>query len=54
MLQCPVNEQRVGKGIRVYLAADLAAWQISLHITSVANSTLLANMTPVFATLGDG
>jgi drug/metabolite transporter (DMT)-like permease len=36
----------------VFLAADLAAWQVSLHMTSVANSTLLANMTPIFATIG--
>lgn len=36
----------------VLLAADLAAWQISLHMTSVANSTLLANMAPIFTTLG--
>jgi drug/metabolite transporter (DMT)-like permease len=36
----------------VFLAADLAAWQISLYMTSVANSTLLVNMTPIFATLG--
>jgi len=31
----------------VFLAADLAAWHISLHMTSVTNSTLLANMAPV-------
>jgi drug/metabolite transporter (DMT)-like permease len=36
----------------VFLAADLAAWQVSLHMTSVANATLLANMTPIFTTLG--
>lgn len=36
----------------VFLAADLAIWQISLHMTSVANSTLLANMVPIFATIG--
>jgi drug/metabolite transporter (DMT)-like permease len=33
------------------LAGDLVAWHISLHMTSVANSTLLANMAPVFVTL---
>jgi len=36
----------------VFLAADLAAWHVSLHMTSVANATLLANMTPIFATIG--
>jgi drug/metabolite transporter (DMT)-like permease len=35
----------------VFLAGDLAAWHISLHMTSVANSTLLANMAPIFVTL---
>lgn len=34
------------------LAGDLAAWHISLHMTSVANATLLANMAPIFVTLG--
>ena len=34
-----------------FLAADLAAWHLSLHITSVANATLLSNMAPVFVTL---
>jgi drug/metabolite transporter (DMT)-like permease len=31
---------------------DLALWHWSLQLTSVANSTLLANLAPVFATLG--
>ena len=35
----------------VFLAGDLAAWHISLHMTSVANSTLFANMAPVIVTL---
>lgn len=35
----------------VFLAAELATWHISLHMTSVANSTLLVNMTPIFVTL---
>lgn len=34
------------------LAGDLIAWHISIHITSVANATLLANMAPIFVTLG--
>lgn len=33
------------------LAAELAAWHISLHMTSVANSTLLTNMAPIFVSL---
>ncbi|MCB5200870.1 DMT family transporter [Neorhizobium sp. T786] len=33
------------------LAVDLVAWHISLHMTSVANATLLANLAPVFVTL---
>jgi drug/metabolite transporter (DMT)-like permease len=35
----------------VMLAADLAAWHLSLHMTSVANATLLANLAPVFVTI---
>ena len=34
----------------VFLAGDLAAWHTSLHMTSVTNSTLLANMAPIFVT----
>jgi len=33
------------------LAADLAAWHLSLTMTSVANATLLANLAPVFVTV---
>nr|WP_254799357.1 DMT family transporter [Falsochrobactrum sp. TDYN1] len=33
------------------LAVELAAWHISLHMTSVANSTLLVNMAPIFVAL---
>lgn len=36
----------------VFLAADLAAWHLSLHMTSVANATLIANLAPIFVTLG--
>jgi drug/metabolite transporter (DMT)-like permease len=35
----------------VMFAADLVCWHYSLHLTSVANSTVLANMTPVVITL---
>lgn len=34
------------------LAGDLAAWHISLHLTSVANATLLVNTSPIFVALG--
>lgn len=33
------------------LAVDLVAWHLALHMTSVANATLLANLAPVFVTL---
>ena len=36
----------------VLLAADLALWHISIHQTSVANSTFLINLAPIFVTLG--
>src|SRR5262249_12121555 len=36
----------------VFLAGDLIVWHISLHMTSVANATLLANMAPIFVTFG--
>lgn len=35
----------------VLLAAELAAWHVSLHLTSVANATLLVNMAPIFVSL---
>jgi drug/metabolite transporter (DMT)-like permease len=35
----------------IFLAGDLAAWHTSLHMTSVTNSTLLANMAPIFVTV---
>jgi drug/metabolite transporter (DMT)-like permease len=35
----------------VFLATELATWHISLRMTSVANSTLLVNMAPIFVTL---
>ena len=35
----------------VYLAADVAVWHYSIQMTSVANSTLLANVAPVFVVL---
>jgi drug/metabolite transporter (DMT)-like permease len=35
----------------VFFAGDLACWHWSLLLTTVANSTLFANFTPVFVTL---
>jgi len=35
----------------LFLAVDLATWHLSLHLTSVANSTLLVNVAPIFVTL---
>ncbi len=35
----------------VFFAGDLAFWHWSIVLTSVANSTLLANLAPVFVTL---
>ncbi|MGU3574934.1 DMT family transporter [Brucellaceae bacterium C25G] len=36
----------------LFLAGDLALWHASLHITTVANATLLANMAPIFVAVG--
>lgn len=35
----------------LFLAADLAAWHISLRMTSVAQATLFANAAPLFVTV---
>jgi len=35
-----------------FFAADLAVWHWSIHFTSVANATLLANFAPIFVVLG--
>lgn len=36
----------------VFFAADLGTWHQSIRFTSIANSTLLANLAPVFVTIG--
>ncbi|MDR7032739.1 DMT family transporter [Mesorhizobium sp. BE184] len=36
----------------VMLAGDLLTWHVSIHLTSVANATLLANIAPIFVVLG--
>jgi len=35
----------------VFFAGDLALWHWSIGVTSVANSTLLVNLAPVFVAL---
>ncbi|HYC37389.1 MAG TPA: DMT family transporter [Usitatibacter sp.] len=35
----------------LFFAADLGVWHFSIFFTSVANSTLLANLAPIFVTL---
>nr|WP_108003943.1 DMT family transporter [Mycoplana dimorpha] len=35
----------------VFLAGDLIAWHVSIHMTTVANATLLTNLAPVFVTV---
>jgi len=35
----------------LFFAGDLALWHRSIHLTSVANSTLLSNLSPVFLAL---
>ena len=36
----------------VFLAADLIFWHLSIHLTRIANATLLVNLSPVFVTFG--
>lgn len=38
-------------GAGIFFAADLGVWHFSILFTSVANSTLLANLAPIFVTL---
>ena len=35
-----------------FLAGDMSAWHYSIHMTTVANASLLLNVTPVFVVLG--
>jgi drug/metabolite transporter (DMT)-like permease len=44
-------EWRILAGAAAMFCADMACWHYSLHLTSVANSTVLANLTPVLLTL---
>lgn len=36
----------------VMLAGDLLAWHLAIHLTSIANATLLANVAPIFVVIG--
>ena len=50
------GDQQRGSTLLLWLAGlafagDLAVWHQSIHLTSVANSTLLTNLAPVFLTL---
>jgi len=48
----PVND-RLGLVLAgIFFACDLSAWHWSIKLTTVANATLLANLAPVFVTLG--
>jgi drug/metabolite transporter (DMT)-like permease len=52
----PRKPQTLGDWVKLslpglFFAGDLAVWHISITLTTVANSTLLANFAPVFVTL---
>lgn len=38
--------------VGLFFAGDLGIWHVSIRLTSVANSTLLVNMAPIFVTIG--
>jgi len=44
-------ERRLIIAAGLFFAGDLAVWHWSIVLTSVANSTLLANLAPIFVTL---
>jgi drug/metabolite transporter (DMT)-like permease len=46
-----VAERRLIIAAGLFFAGDLAVWHWSIVLTSVANSTLLANLAPIFVTL---
>lgn len=45
------RDQRLLIAAGLFFAGDLAVWHWSIVLTSVANSTLLANLAPIFVTL---
>lgn len=46
-----LSEHAVAAAPGFILGVELVAWHASIHMTSVANATLLANMAPVMVTL---
>ncbi len=47
----PAQQRRLLLITGFFFAGDLAVWHWSIVLTSVANSTLLANLAPIFVTL---
>lgn len=47
----PARQRRLYLITGFFFAGDLAVWHWSIVLTSVANSTLLANLAPIFVTL---
>ncbi len=45
------SDRRLLIGAGLFFAGDLAVWHWSIVLTSIANSTLLANLAPIFVTL---
>ncbi len=45
------NDRWLLIAVGLFFAGDLAVWHWSIVLTSVANSTLLANLAPIFVTL---
>lgn len=55
----PARERPAGSSVYLlmalagaFFAGDMSAWHYSIHMTSVANATLLLNVTPAFVVLG--
>jgi len=46
-----VSDKRLLIAAGLFFAGDLAVWHWSIMLTSIANSTLLANLAPIFVTL---
>jgi drug/metabolite transporter (DMT)-like permease len=47
----PARQRWLLLAVGLFFAGDLAVWHWSIVLTSVANSTLLANLAPIFVTL---
>lgn len=50
--ECFAANRRLMIATGLLFAGDLAVWHWSIVLTSVANATLLANLAPIFVTLG--